>query len=43
MDDVLKVALTRLPEPLEEGIDAETGFRPYIEKNPDVRQDPVMH
>jgi ATP-dependent Lon protease len=43
MDDVLKVALTRLPEPLEEGIDAETGFRPYIEKTPDVRQDPVMH
>jgi ATP-dependent Lon protease len=43
MDDVLKVALTRLPEPLEEGIDAETGFRPYIEKNSDVRQDPVMH
>jgi hypothetical protein len=42
MDDVLKVALTRLPEPLED-IAAETGFRPYIEKSPDVRQDSVMH
>jgi ATP-dependent Lon protease len=43
MDEVLKVALTRPPVPLEENMSAETGFRPYIEKPADVRQDPVMH
>jgi hypothetical protein len=43
MDEVLKVALTRSPVPLEEEMGAETGFRPYIEKSPDTRQGPVMH
>jgi predicted ATP-dependent protease len=43
MDEVLKVALTRSPVPLDEQIGAETGFRPYIEKDPDNRQGPVMH
>jgi len=43
MDEVLKVALTRSPVPLEEDLGAETGFRPYMES--DVRQDSdsVMH
>jgi ATP-dependent Lon protease len=43
MDEVLKVALTRSPVPLEEITGAETGFRPYIEKDPGVRHDPVTH
>jgi ATP-dependent Lon protease len=43
MDEVLKVALTRSPVPLAEEIGAETGFRPYIEKDPGTRQGPVMH
>ena len=43
MDEVLKVALTRLPVPLDESIGAETGFRPYIEKDSGTRQGPVMH
>ena len=43
MDEVLKVALTRSPVPLEEEIGAETGFRPYIEKDSDTRRGPVMH
>jgi ATP-dependent Lon protease len=43
MDEVLKVALTRSPVPLEEIAGAETGFRPYIEKDPGVRHDPVTH
>jgi ATP-dependent Lon protease len=43
MDEVLKVALTRLPVPLAEEIGAETGFRPYIDKDSDNRQGPVMH
>ena len=43
MDEVLKVALTRSPVPLEENTGAETGFRPYIEKDPGVRHDPMTH
>jgi ATP-dependent Lon protease len=41
MDEVLKVALTRSPVPLEEALGGETGFRPYMDS--DVRQDSVMH
>jgi len=43
MDEVLKVALTRSPVPLEENTGAETGFRPYIEKDSGVRHDPMTH
>jgi ATP-dependent Lon protease len=43
MDEVLKIALTRHPEPLEDNLGAETGFRPYIEKDPGIRPDPVTH
>ena len=43
MDEVLKIALTRSLVPLEDIVGAETGFRPYIEKDPGVRHDPVTH
>jgi ATP-dependent Lon protease len=43
MDEVLKLALTRNPEPLAENMGAETGFRPYMEKDPGVRPDPITH
>jgi ATP-dependent Lon protease len=43
MDEVLKLALTRDPEPIKEDLGAETGFRPYMEKDPGVRPDPVTH
>jgi len=43
MDEVLKVALTRSPIPLDEQIGAETGFRPYIDKDSGSRQGPVTH
>jgi ATP-dependent Lon protease len=43
MDEVLKVALTRAPIPLEENLDAEQPFPPRIGNDPDIQQESVMH
>jgi len=43
VDEVLKVALTRSPVPLDEEVEEHLAFGPQIPEDPNVPQDSVMH
>jgi len=43
VDEVLKIALTRSPVPLEEQVEEHLAFGPQIAEDPNVQQDSVMH
>jgi hypothetical protein len=43
VDEVLKIALTRSPVPLEEEVEEHLTFGPQIAEDPNVQQDSVMH
>lgn len=43
VDEVLKIALTRSPVPLDEEVEEHLTFGPQIAEDPNVQQDSVMH